>query len=118
VLGRLVVSTDAERLAVGALRFAAQSGGPMAETLDRAASTLRDLEQITNERSVQSSSARLSALVMSALPVVFGTWSISSDDRVRGFALGTPMGVACLAAGAGLTGLGWWWMKVIIRGVS
>jgi tight adherence protein B len=114
VLAELDARHEAERVAAAALGFAANAGGPVAETLDRAAAVLRDLQHDLDERRAHSVNARLSALVMTLLPAAFGTWVTLTDSRVRAFTLGSPIGVVCVAVGAGCLALGWWWMHRII----
>jgi tight adherence protein B len=118
VLGALDARREPERVAAAALGFAANAGGPVAETLDRAAAVLRDLQHDIDERRAQSANARLSALVMTLLPAAFGTWVTLTDARVRAFTLGSPAGAACVLAGTGCLALGWWWMHRIIASGS
>jgi tight adherence protein B len=103
---------------MAALRVAASVGGNVAATLDRAAGTLRERRAIHDDRAVQSAQARLSARVLSVLPVAFALWCVSTDGRVAHFLLSSSAGWVCLAAGAALNLSGWWWMRRLIRSVG
>ena len=63
---------------------------------------------------MRSAQARMSARVLSALPVAFGLWCLTTDRRVARFTLGSPAGWACIAAGAASNVAGWWWMRRIV----
>src|SRR5690606_8523802 len=58
-------------LAVQVLAVAAEHGGPQAEAIDRAASTLRERQALRAERLAQGASARISTRVMTVLPFGF-----------------------------------------------
>jgi tight adherence protein B len=103
-----------EAFALAALQVAAAVGGNVAATLDRAAGTLRERRAIRADRMVHSAQARMSARVLSVLPVAFGAWCLAGDRRVARFVLGSPAGWACLAGGAALNAAGWWWMRRIV----
>ena len=89
----------------------------MSESLDRAAATLRDREAVGNERVAQSAQARLSARVLTILPIAFGGWTLLTTPTVQHFFL-TPIGVACLLLGLGLNAGGWLLMRRVSRGPS
>jgi tight adherence protein B len=107
-----------ETVALVALQVAATVGGSVAASLDRAAATLRAQRSIRADRRVHSAQARMSARVLSALPVGFAAWCVATDDRVAAFLLGSAAGWACLAVGAALNLTGWWWMRRIVGGVE
>lgn len=102
-------------LAVTVLRACAEHGGPPSEPLDRAAATLRARAADLAERRTQSAQARLSAVVMTWLPVVMLTVLLASSPAVRAVAV-QPVGVGVIAAGAGLNVAGWRWMRRIVGG--
>lgn len=97
------------------LRAVAEHGGDAAEPIDRAASALRQRAALIGERRTQSAQARLSAIVMTFLPVVMLAVMIVSSGPVRAV-LGSPVGVGAIAAGALLNLVGWSWMKRLIAG--
>ena len=103
-------------LGLAVLELAARHGGTTAASLDRAASAVRERRSVIAERAVQSAQARLSALVLTLLPIGFAVWTASTDQRVARFLAGSPIGWACLGVGLTLNLAGWAWMRLIIRG--
>ena len=104
-------------LATHVLRLCAAQGGAVSESLDRAATTLRERETVAQERIAQSAQARLSARVLTLLPIAFGGWTLLTTATVRHFFL-TPIGMACLMVGLGLNAGGWLLMRRVSRGVA
>jgi tight adherence protein B len=100
-------------LALGVVRACADLGGPAAQPLDRTAATLRARAADLAERQVHSAQARLSAIVLTLLPIVALALLLATSPASRAAVLG-PAGVLCLGAGATLNALGWWWMRRII----
>lgn len=100
-------------LALAVLSAALEHGGPAAEPLDRAAGVLRARSAEHAERQVQSAQARLSAQVMTALPLVMLVLLLVSSRSVRS-AVATPFGATVLLVGAALNMVGWRWMRRII----
>ncbi len=105
-----------EALLRQALVGAASMGAGSGAALDRAAAVLRDRAAMSEERRAWGAQARLSARVLTIVPVAFGGWMLVSNDSTRTAALGSPIGLAALAAGAALNATGWWWMRRIIGG--
>ena len=95
----------------------AELGGPAAAPLDRAAVTLRARAAERAERMARSAQARLSARVLTLLPV--GTLGLLAiiEPSVRSV-LATPAGSLCLLAGTVCNVAGWWWMRHIVLGAS
>jgi len=104
-----------ERLAAGALALAATAGGPQARAVDGVATTLRERRAVTAEIRAQSAQARLSAVVIGALPAVFLVWAVATDRRTAAFLVAGPAGWACLGAGLGLELVGAIWMRRLLR---
>ena len=100
-------------LALGVVRACAELGGPAAQPLDRTAATLRARAADVAERHVHSAQARLSAMVLTLLPVVALALLLATSASSRAAVLG-PSGVFCLVAGAALNATGWWWMRRLI----
>jgi tight adherence protein B len=103
------------RLAVAALCLAAETGGAQARAVDGVAATLRDRLGIGAEVRALSSQARVSALVIGLAPLAFGAFAVATDPRTGRFLLHTPVGLALLAVGVSLDGLGWLWMQRVAR---
>ena len=105
------------RLAVHVLTLCAVQGGGVAESLDRAAATLRERHAFRDERRVHAAQARLSAQVLTVVPVLFASWTALTTASVQHF-LTTPVGAVCLLAGIGLNVGGWSLMQRAIRGAG
>jgi Flp pilus assembly protein TadB len=116
--GRQVMSaapTDADlALTLQALSAVARLGGPVAVTLDAAASVLRERTAGRAERMAHSAQARLSARVLTVVPLGFAAWSALSNHRTREVYLGSLAGGACATLGLVLNLTGWRWMKRIV----
>jgi tight adherence protein B len=105
-------------VAAAALVLAADAGGPQARAVDSAAETLRERLAVAAEIRAQSAQARLSALVIGSLPVVFLSWAVLTDRRTAAFLVSQPVGWACLAAGVALEVTGAGWMRRILRSAA
>ncbi len=102
------------RLALGVIVSAGRIGGPSAAAIDRAAALLRQRAADHEERASHAAQARLSAHVMTALPLLMLAVLVATDDDVRSVAA-SSVGAACIAAGLVLNAIGWWWMRRIVR---
>jgi tight adherence protein B len=102
------------RLVAAALGLAAEAGGRAADAVEAVATTLREGRAASMEVAAQSAQARLSALVISLLPVAFTVWCLATDDRAATFLLATGPGWVCLLGGLTLLGAGAWWMSRIV----
>jgi Flp pilus assembly protein TadB len=110
-----VVPSDADlALAVQALSATAHLGGPIAATLDEAAAVLRERTAARAERRAHSSQARLSARVLTIVPVGFAVWSAVASRSTREIYVSTFAGGVCALSGLALNLVGWQWMKRII----
>jgi len=101
-----------------ALEVAVVAGGPAAPALDGLAAGLRDRHDAAAELAALSAQARLSAIVVSAAPLVSLALSLLVDPRVAPTLVGTTPGRVCLLAGITMEGLAGLWMQRILRGTS
>lgn len=109
-------NTDPEtRLAAAALSTAAAVGGPGAQALSAAASSLRERADADAAIDALSVQARLSAVMLTAAPVAFAFLLTVLDPDSADFLLRTRIGWLCIAVGAVLDGLGAWWMSTLVR---
>ena len=106
-------TTADEAVVVQALRAAHTLGGPTAATLDAASALLRERAVIRGEAAAFSAQARLSARVLTGVPLVFAAWSALSSRTFR-TAIVSPLGIASAVAGGACNLLGWWWMRRIV----
>ncbi|MEM9711140.1 MAG: type II secretion system F family protein [Actinomycetota bacterium] len=99
------------------LAVALHAGGESADAVARSAAVVRAEQAIRADAKVQTTQARASAAVISALPVLFVVLSTLTAPTVPSFLFGRPLGRVVLAAGLGLAVLGWWWMRWLTRRV-
>lgn len=102
-------------LALVVIAATSEVGGSAAAAIDRAAATLRRRAADQAERRVQAAQARLSAHVMTAVPLSMLGLLLATDDDVR-VVMATPVGATCLVAGLTLNASGWMWMRHIVEG--
>jgi tight adherence protein B len=107
------VASGDEAAVLTVLASCAHHGGPAARPLDQVAATLRRRAADAAERAVHSSQARLSALVMTALPGGVLVLLLATSTSVRSVSA-TPVGLVTVVVGVGLNLLGWLWMRRII----
>jgi tight adherence protein B len=103
----------AERLrAVGALwSVAAGAGSGLADGLDRIADALTAEHRQHAEVAAQLAGPKASAAVLAALPACGVALAASLGARPVPFFTGTPVGLGCLVAGAGLDAAGLVWVR-------
>ena len=65
------------------------------------------------EARAHSAQARLSARVLTLVPVGFAGWSVVASTTFRR-ALFTPAGITSAALGLLTNAAGWWWMRRIV----
>lgn len=103
-------------LAARAMRIGRQAGGELARVLDEVAETLRDRERLARELHAATAQARVSAIVVAALPVVFLLlMSAGAGDQAR-LLFGEPIGWLLLAVGGGLETAGIIWIRKLTAG--
>ena len=101
-------------LTVQALSATAHLGGPIAATLDEAAAVLRERAAARSERRAHGSQARLSARVLTIVPLGFAVWSAAASQRTRDVYISNAAGGVCAICGLALNVVGWRWMKRIM----
>jgi tight adherence protein B len=110
-----VVPIDADlALTVQALSASAHLGGPIAASLDEAAAVLRERVAARAERRAHGAQARLSARVLTIVPLAFAAWSVVASQPTREVYLSNTAGGICAVCGLALNVVGWKWMQRII----
>jgi Flp pilus assembly protein TadB len=99
---------------VQALAATAHLGGPIAATLDEAAAVLRDRVAAHAERKAYGAQSRLSARVLTIVPLGFALWSAVASERTRDVYVATTAGGISAICGIALNVTGWLWMRHII----
>jgi tight adherence protein B len=94
---------------------AERSGAGLAALLDRTVASLREAEALRDEVGAQLAGPRATSRVLAALPLVGVALGFGMDADPIGLLLGTPVGVACLLAGATLAGAGLYWVERLAR---
>jgi Flp pilus assembly protein TadB len=92
-------------------------GGAVGESLDRCASAMRERSAAVADRRVHAAQARLSAKVLTLVPLGFSAWTLTTDASVRRFAT-TLVGLCCIACGVALNYAGWQLMRRQIERVT
>lgn len=103
-----------DRFALSTLALTAHHGGELARAFDAASAAMRAELVARAERAAQSAQARMSALVLSALPVAVGIWTALTDARARSVWFDWPLGPTLFGVGLSLNLGGWWWMARIV----
>ena len=106
---------EALQVAITVIRACATQGGPAGEPLSRTAAVLRGRAADAAERRTQSAQARMSAIVMTILPICMLALLLFTSRSVRLF-VASPTGLAVMVAGAALNTVGWRWMRRLVTG--
>ena len=107
------VADPDEAVVVQAISAAYSLGGPVAATLDAASALLRERAVIRSEALAYSAQARLSARVLTGVPLAFAGWSLLTSRSFRTAVLSTT-GLASALIGGICNLVGWWWMRRIV----
>jgi Flp pilus assembly protein TadB len=109
-------ATTGVRLTVSALLLSLELGAS-SRPLEGVARTLRDRAVVERDLATASAQAKLSVLVMVAMPVAFVAFGAAGDPGMLPFLLGTATGLACVLAAGLLDGFGAWWMARMMGGI-
>lgn len=112
-LGRRV-PTDSALLLVSGLRIASETGGALAETLDRISGTVRCRLQMEGKIDALTSQGRLQAWVVGALPLVLIGVLHHMEPQAMAMLWSTPAGWAVLGLIGFLLTLGFWMIRRIV----
>jgi Flp pilus assembly protein TadB len=75
---------------------------------------LRERRAARAERRAHGAQARLSARVLTVVPICFAAWSAVASERTRDVYLSSAAGGLSAAIGLALNLAGWRWMRRII----
>ena len=100
-------------LAAAVLATSGSIGGPAAASLDRLAGALRLRVADGPERTAHSAQARLSAHVLTFIPLSLLALLAATDSDVRAV-LSQSSGLTLVSVGLALNLAGWWWMRCIV----
>lgn len=92
---------------------AAHLGGPVSTPLERFAVVMRQRVSDERERTAQSAQARMSARVLTMVPLAVLVLLFVTDADVR-MVVAEPAGATVVGLGLALNALGGWWMRRIV----
>jgi tight adherence protein B len=102
------------RWAVLAVNIQREVGGNLAEILDNVADTLRERAQMRRQVRVLTAEGRLSAWVLTLLPVSIALYMFITNPDYIGLLVTTSLGIIMLASAIGLLVVGVFWMRKIV----
>ena len=108
------VPTQIVMLVVSAMRVASETGGGLAETLERTSVTIRSKFQVEGKIDALTAQGRLQAWVVGALPLGLMVVLNKMEPVAMGMLWHTPVGWATLAVVAFLEIMGIWLIRKII----
>jgi len=100
------------------LNTGAATGGALAKSFDRAATTLQERADLGREIAALTAQARASALLLSVAPIAFLLVVLAVDPTVVGPAVSTSGRRLAIALGLALDGLGWLWMQRLTSAID
>jgi tight adherence protein B len=109
------VPSEATVLVVAALRVAAQTGGNLAEALERIADTLRSRQMLQGKIRALTAQGRLQAWIVGSLPVFLGLALDRLEPQAMAVLWHTPLGWSVLAVGAVLETAGIFLIRRIVN---
>ena len=109
------MDSDDLRWAVMAIRIQRDVGGNLAEVLGNTAGTMRERASLHRHMRGLTAEGRLSAYILTALPVLVGGWLMFSDRSYMRPLYTTGLGLVMLGGAAVLFVLGALWMRVLIK---
>ncbi|MGH3098692.1 MAG: type II secretion system F family protein [Streptosporangiales bacterium] len=92
-----------------------ESGAGLAEAIERLAAALRAEERNRHEVRAQLAAPRATARLLAVLPVIGIVMATGLGQHPVRFLVGSPYGIACLAAGVGIDVLGVMWTSRLAR---
>ena len=113
-LARRMPSEETTML-VKAIRIQSQTGGNLAKVLEHLAGTIRERRRVTRKMRALTAEGRISAIVISALPVVVALLIMAIQPRMRHALLFTGIGHGVDCAVLVLEGLGIMMLRRIMR---
>lgn len=106
------------RLVAAAWRVSERTGSALSEALARVAGLTRAAQSTRRTVASELASARATARLMAALPLLALAIGGTTGGDPLAFLLRTPLGLGCLVGGLGLGWVGLWWIERIADDVG
>jgi tight adherence protein B len=105
-------------LLAAAWSVAHRTGHGLADAVQRCASSIRAAQGSRRVVEGEMSSARATVRLVAGLPVLALLMGSGAGGDPLGFLFGSPLGLACLAAGLAFGFAGLWWIEAIAADVD
>lgn len=102
------------RLLFSALEMHRQRGGDTAQSLDRIADSVREIQRLEGKLDALTSKGRSQAWMMAVMPVVFLFMMLSIDNESTMLLFTEPVGRILLLIAAGMVGMAFLWIRKIM----
>lgn len=112
------VAHEDDRTSLWLLKAALVHGFFMPHALDRGAVVLREIATARDELSVASAQSRLSARILTFIPLALAAFAALVSEDARETMFGTASGFVVLCVGLGLSWVGWRWIHKLIARVT
>jgi tight adherence protein B len=109
------VGSENFRWAVLAVNIQREVGGNLAEILDTVANTVREREMLRREVHVLTTEGRLSMYVLTALPILFAFYLVTTKPEYASLLYTTRVGLVMSVTAGALLAAGFVWFKKIVR---
>lgn len=113
VAGRM--ASDDLRWIVMAIQIQREVGGNLAEVLLTTVATMRERAQVRRQVRALSAEGRLSAYILIALPIVIGTFFVTTKPEYMAPLYTTAVGWLMLAGSVVLMAVGTFWMSRLVK---
>jgi tight adherence protein B len=100
---------------VMAIRIQREVGGNLSEVLQTAVDTMRERERINRHVRALSAEGRLSAYVLTAMPILLAAWLFTFRGEYLRPLYTQPLGIAMLLTAAVMVAVGAFWMSRLIK---
>jgi tight adherence protein B len=101
--------------AVMAIRIQREVGGNLATLLDTVAETMTKRERLRREIRTLTAEGRLSGIVVSLFPVVFGLFLFTTNRTYLSALFDEAIGIIAICGAAAASAVGWVWIRKIVR---
>ena len=109
------VQSDDLTLVVTAMDIARKTGGNLTEIFDRISETIRGRMRIERRVKTLTAQGRMQGIIVSAMPFVLGiAMTVLKPDMMVPFLMSVK-GAGCIALAAALVGVGWMFIRKIIK---